>query len=69
MRKVDVFHNGCLRKNCNIYWPNKILNVELHKKTDSMNMSLEIIKSQTPLTYVGSVMYLGCPKTEYPKLP
>ena len=42
MRKVDVFHNRCLRKICNIYWPNKIRNVELHKKTDSMNMSLEI---------------------------
>ena len=26
-------------------------------------------KSQTTLTHVGSVIYLGCPKTEYPKLP
>ena len=30
MRKVDVFHNSCLRKICNIYWLNKIRNVELH---------------------------------------
>ena len=25
MRKVDVFQNSCLRKICNIYWPNKIV--------------------------------------------
>lgn len=28
MRKVDIFHNSCLRKICNIFWPNKISNEE-----------------------------------------
>ena len=42
MKKVDVFHNSCLHKICNIYWPKKIKNMELHKKTDSMSMPLEI---------------------------
>ncbi|KAK2161017.1 hypothetical protein NP493_1608g00023 [Ridgeia piscesae] len=29
MAKIDAFHNGCLRKICRIFWPNKIYNVEL----------------------------------------
>ena len=39
-RKVDVFHNSCPRKICNIYWPNKITNEELYNKTEGMNMWL-----------------------------
>ena len=57
MRKVDVFHNRCLRKICNIYWPNKIRNVELHKKTDSMNMSLEI--KHRRLRWLGHVLRMS----------
>ena len=52
--EVDVFYNSCLRKICNIYWPNKIRNVELHKKTDSMNMSLEIKNHR--LHWLGHVL-------------
>ena len=69
-RKVDVFHNGCLRKICNIYWPNKILNVELHKKTDSMNMSLEIKNRR--LLWLGHVLRMpennGCLRNRKPKV-
>ena len=57
MRKVDIFHNRCLRKICNIYWPNKIPNVELHKKTDSMNMSLEI--KHRRLCWLGHILRMS----------
>ena len=63
MRKVDVFYNSCLRKICNIYWPNKICNVELHKKTGSMNMPLEIKNSR--LRWPGHI--LGMPEDRIPK--
>ena len=42
---------------CNIYWPNKIRNVELHKKTDSMNMSLEI--KHRRLCWLGHVLRMS----------
>ena len=32
MAKIDAFHNGCLRKICGIFWPNKISNLELHRR-------------------------------------
>ena len=64
MRKVDVFHNSCLRKICNINWPNKIRNVELHKKTDSMNMSLEIKNRR--LRWLGHVLRM--PENRIPKV-
>ena len=42
MAKFDTFHNGFLRKICQIFWPNKISNVELHKKTGCNSAVLEI---------------------------
>ena len=42
MAKIDAFHNGCLKKICWIFWPNKISNVELHKKTGCKNAVLEM---------------------------
>ena len=54
VRKVDVFHNSCLRKICNIYWPDKITNTELHKKTNSMSMSREIRNHR--LRWLGHVL-------------
>ena len=42
MAKIDAFHNGCLRKICGIFWPNKISNVELPKKTGCNSAVLEI---------------------------
>ena len=32
MAKVETFHNGCLRKICNIFWPSKISNKDLYEK-------------------------------------
>ena len=29
MKKINAFHNGCLRKICRIFWPEKISNREL----------------------------------------
>ena len=49
---------------CNIYWPNKIHNVELHKKTDSMNMSL-VIKNRR-LLWLGHVLRM--PENRIPKV-
>ncbi len=42
MRKLEAFHNGCLRRICHIFWPNKISNHHLHKKTDSQSITKEI---------------------------
>lgn len=35
MKKIEVFHNNCLRRICNIFWPERISNAELYKKTNS----------------------------------
>ena len=61
MRKVDFFQNSCLRKICNR--PNKISNVELHKKADSMNMSLEMKTRR--LRWIGHVLRI--PEDKIPK--
>lgn len=42
MNKISAFHNGCLRKICRIFWPNKITNKELYTKTGCRDVVLEI---------------------------
>jgi hypothetical protein len=42
MNKIDVFHNSCLRQICRIFWPQKISNEELYKKTGCKNVTTEI---------------------------
>ncbi len=42
MRRMEVFHNGCLQRICQIFWPNKISNNELYKKTGSWSIIKEI---------------------------
>ena len=42
MRKLEVFHNRCLRSICGIFWPKIISNQELYKKTNSKIMVQEI---------------------------
>ena len=44
INKVNVFHNSCLRRICNIFWPNKISNNDLYQKTGCTSMDLEIKK-------------------------
>ena len=54
VNKVNAFHNGCLRRICNIYWPQKISNVNLYRKTGCKNIALEI-KSRR-LRWLGHVL-------------
>ena len=42
MGKVAAFHNGCLRKICRIFWPNKITNKDLYEKTQTECIRNEI---------------------------
>ena len=57
MKKVDVFHNSCLRRICNIYWPNKISNEELHRKTNTRQLSTEIAIRR--LKWLGHVLRMS----------
>ena len=54
MAKIDAFHNGCLRKICRIFWPNKISNVDLYKKTSCNSAVLEIKRRR--LRWLGHVV-------------
>ena len=42
INKVAAFHNSCLRKLCQIFWPQIISNKELYKKTGCHNIIEEI---------------------------
>ena len=64
MAKIDAFHNGCLRKICGIFWPNKIFNVELHKKTGCNSAVLEIKRRR--LRWLEHVLRM--PKESIPKV-
>ena len=64
MAKIDAFHNGCLRKICRIFWPNKISNVDLYKKTGCNSAVLEIKRRR--LKWLGHVMRM--PGDSIPKV-
>lgn len=53
-RKMEVFHNRCLRRICQIFWPNKISNNELYKKTGSRSITKEITHRR--LRWLGHVL-------------
>ena len=42
MDKISAFHNGCLRKICRIFWPQKVSNEVLYQKTGCKNILLEV---------------------------
>lgn len=42
MDKISAFHNGCLRKICHIFWPNKVSNKEQYCKIGCNSMIHEI---------------------------
>ena len=44
MNKEAAFHNGCLRRICRIFWPQKISNEALYKKTGCHSVLTEIKK-------------------------
>ena len=64
MAKIDAFHNRCLRKICRIFWPNKISNVDLYKKTDCNSAVLEIKRRR--LRWLGHVLRM--PQDSIPKV-
>ena len=64
MAKIETFHDGCLRKICGIFWPNKISNVEIHEKTDCNSAVLEMKRRR--LRRLGHV--LSMPKESIPKV-
>ena len=56
-KKLDAFHNTCLRRICRIYWPERISNKNLHKRTNSEAMSLQIKKKR--LSWLGHVLRMS----------
>ena len=63
MGKIEAFHNRCLRKLCNIYWPNKISNVKLYERTGCRSIVQEI--RQRRLRWLGHVLRM--PAERIPK--
>lgn len=54
MSRIESFHNGCLRKICRIFWPQKITNVDLYKKTRCQSVVTEIRRRR--LRWLGHVL-------------
>ncbi|KAJ8372712.1 hypothetical protein AAFF_G00277810 [Aldrovandia affinis] len=54
MQKISAFHNGCLRRICRIFWPERISNEDLYKNTNCRNVVLEI--KQRKLQWLGHVL-------------
>ena len=44
VNKLDVFQTKCLRRTCNIFWPNKISNEDIYRRTNSSPISTQIQK-------------------------
>ena len=63
MSKIEAFHNRCLRKLCNIYWPNKISNARLYERTGCRSIVQEI--RQRRLRWLGHVLRM--PAERVPK--
>ena len=54
MNKLDVFQTKCLRRTCNIFWPNKISHEDLYRRTNSSPISTQIQKHR--LRWLGHVL-------------
>ena len=54
MHRLDVFQTECLRRICNIFWPNKISNEDLYRKTNSLPISCKIQKHR--MRWLGHVL-------------
>ena len=52
--RLEVFQNRCLRKILKIFWPNTISNVELHRRTSTQPITLEI--KQRRWQWIGHVL-------------
>uniref|UniRef100_A0A8W8MZV1 DUF6451 domain-containing protein n=1 Tax=Magallana gigas TaxID=29159 RepID=A0A8W8MZV1_MAGGI len=56
INRLSSFHNICLRKIIRIFWPNKISNVELHKKANSEDMRFMLIRRRWQCNTIGNVL-------------
>ena len=54
MGRVEAFHNTCLRRIWNIYWPNKVSNEALYERTGTNSVISEI--KQRRLRWLGHVL-------------
>ena len=57
MHKLGVFQTKCLRRICNIFWPNKISNEDLYRRTNSRPISCQIQKYRMRL--LGHVLRIS----------
>ena len=64
MNKLDVFQTKCLRRTCNIFWPNNISNEDLYRRTNSLPISTQIQKHR--LRWLGHVLRM--PQDSIPKV-
>ena len=64
MNKLDIFQTKCLRRTCNIFWPNKISNEDLYRRTNSSPISTQIQKHR--LKWLGHVLRM--PQDYIPKV-
>ncbi|XP_071141986.1 uncharacterized protein [Mytilus edulis] len=46
INRLSSFHNTCLRRIMKIYWPNKITNEDLHKKTKSQDIETTLLQKR-----------------------
>ena len=52
-----VFQTKCLRRICNIFWPNKISNEDLYRRTNSLPISCQIYKHS--MRWLGNVLRMS----------
>ena len=64
MARVEAFHNGCLRRICKIFWPNKVSNKALYEKTGCQSLVLEIKKRR--FRWLGHILRM--PMEKIPKV-
>ena len=55
--KIEAFHNGCLHKIYQIFWPRTISNLELHVKTNSEPIQTKIKKRR--LRWRGHILRIS----------
>jgi len=61
MKKISVFHNGCLRRICRIFWPMKVSNMELFRRSKSQDIVLEIKRRR--LRWLGHTLRMNVNRT------
>ena len=57
MHKLDVFQTKCLRRICSIFWPNKISNEDLYRRTNYLPISCQIQKHR--MRWLGHVLRMS----------